>query len=83
MTNTSSFLSFAILKVPADEDEPGDTRSEKLAWLEKLIPVRNVLMHPRRPLSIRESWAIEVGSMRVAALTRKLGVFGASHSATQ
>jgi len=64
-------------------DEPGGTRSEKLAWLGRLIPIRNVLMHPRRTLSIRESWAIEVGSQRVAALAKKLGVFGASRSTTQ
>jgi hypothetical protein len=65
------------------EDEPGDTRGEKLAWLGRLIPVRNVLMHPRQPLSIRESWAIEVGSMRVAALAKKLGVFSESRPSTQ
>jgi len=65
------------------EDEPGDSRDEKLAWLGRLIPIRNVLMHPRRPLSIRESWAIEVGSQRVEALTKKLGVFGESHAFDQ
>jgi len=65
------------------EDQPGDSRDEKLAWLGKLIPIRNVLMHPRRPLSIRESWAIEVGSRRVEALAKKLGVFGESHPSEQ
>ena len=65
------------------EGEPGGTRDEKLAWLERLIPVRNVLMHPRRPLSIRESWAIEVGFQRVGALAKKLGVFGESHASDQ
>jgi hypothetical protein len=62
--------------------EPGNTRDEKLHWLERLIPIRNVLMHCRR-LSIRETWAIEAGSQRVAALAKKLGVFGESQSSTQ
>jgi hypothetical protein len=65
------------------EGEPGGTRDEKLAWLQRLIPIRNVLMHPRRPLSIRESWAIEVGHQRVEALAKKLGVFGESHASDQ
>lgn len=57
------------------EDEPGQSRVEKLAWLGRLIPIRNVLMHPRRLLSIRECWAIEVGSQRVEPLTKRLGIF--------
>jgi hypothetical protein len=65
------------------EDEQGNTREEKLSWIEKLIPIRNVLMHPRRPLSIRESWAIERGYQRVDALAKKLSVFGKPPSLNQ
>jgi hypothetical protein len=65
------------------EEEPGGSKDQKLAWLDKLIPIRNVLMHPRRPLSIRESWAVEIGSQRVEILVKKLGVFRGSDLAEQ
>lgn len=65
------------------EQEPGESRDEKLAWLGRLIPIRNVLMHPRRPLSIRECWAIQDGSRRVEVLARKLGVFSEASACEQ